>query len=342
MARQRILVVEDVLAVRELLLRYLADLDCDIDVAGSGANALDLITRRRPDLVLLDVGLPGIDGLEVCRSIKESDETRLVPVVIVTALAATHDRVRALDAGADDFLAKPVERVELLARVRSLLRLKRLYDSLDDATRVIFALARAVEARDAHTEAHTERVAANARRLGEVADVSDELLDDLFRGGMIHDIGKIGIPDGILLKPAALTSEEREAMRRHTAIGEAIAGPLRSAANLLQIVRHHPEWWDGSGYPDGLRGEEIPLGARIVSICDSYDALVSDRPYRRGRSPDEAIEILREGAGTQWDPHLLEMFIEQVVHADEAAPIAVGGGSRTSYPTPGARTVRLV
>ncbi|HEX6350275.1 MAG TPA: HD domain-containing phosphohydrolase, partial [Candidatus Dormibacteraeota bacterium] len=239
-------------------------------------------------------------------------EGRLVPVVMITALNQVEDRVTALEAGADDFMTKPVERSELVARTRSALRLKATYDSLESAERVIYALAAAVEAKDSYTEAHTQRVGLSSRRLGERLGLGEAELDALLRGGMIHDIGKIGIADAILQKPGLLTAEEQREMQRHPELGERIARPLGSATELLPIIRHHHEAYDGSGYPDGLRGEEIPLAARIVAVCDGFDALTSTRPYRPGKSMREAVEVLRRGRGRQWDPDLVDAFVETV------------------------------
>ena len=231
---------------------------------------------------------------------------------MLTALDEVHDRVRALEAGADDFLTKPVERVELVARVRSALKLKAVYDSLESAEQVIFALAIAVEAKDAYTEAHTERVAFAARALGARLNLPEPELEALYRGGIIHDIGKIGVPDSILLKPGPLDPDESLLMRQHPIIGERIVMPLRSATGLLPIVRNHHERYDGSGYPDRLAGEEIPVLARIVGVCDAFDALISDRPYRQGMSSQEAVEILKAGAGTQWDPSLVDLLVSEL------------------------------
>jgi len=232
-------------------------------------------------------------------------------VVMVTALDRSSDRVRALDAGADDYMSKPVDRVELVARVRSALRLKRVYDSLDSTEQVIFSLAAAVEAKDPYTEAHTQRVAESARRIGARMGLSPEELEALYRGGIIHDIGKIGIPDAILLKPGELDYEERVRMNLHPIIGENIVAPLRSSADLRPMIRHHHERYDGTGYPDRLANEQIPLLARILSVCDAYDALVNDRPYREHLSREQAFAILREGAGRQWDPRIVQLVIDE-------------------------------
>jgi putative two-component system response regulator len=306
--QQVVLVVDDHPLNLELIEGCLADVDCRVITATDGIEALELVKKDRPDLVLLDVMMPRMDGYEVCQRLKDSPEGKLLPVVMVTALGQIADRVRGLEVGADDFIVKPIERVELVARVRSLLRVKQLYDRLDDAQRTIFSLARAVEAKDSSLEAHTERVGMNARRIGEALGLSDENLDDLLWGGVIHDIGKIGIPDSILLKPGPLTVEEFELMKQHVFIGEEIARPLRSAHDLLPIIRHHHERIDGTGYPDGLAGENIPLGGRIVAICDAFDAMISDRPYRKGLTHTNAMATLVAGAGTQWDGQLVAIF----------------------------------
>ena len=307
-----VLVVDDNAANRELIGACLAGLDCEVRLAEDGPRALEAIVAAPPDVVLLDVQMPGMDGFEVCRRIKTGPRGRLLPVVMITALTQTDDRVKALESGADDFMSKPVERVELVARVRSALRLRASYSMLDSAEQVIFALAAAVEAKDPFTKMHAQRVAESARYIGRLLSVPDFALDALYRGGMIHDIGKIGVPDAVLLKPGPLNAEEQLQMRAHTVIGVSIVKPLRSGSHLLPIIRHHHERFDGIGYPDRLHGEGIPRLARIVAICDAYDALVNDRPYRPRRPPNEAIAILVEGAGTQWDPELVPMFVREL------------------------------
>jgi putative two-component system response regulator len=230
---------------------------------------------------------------------------------MIAALDQTRNRVNALAWGADDFVTRPVQRIELVARVRSAPRLKSVYSTLESADQVIFALAAAVEAKDALTHRHTQRVAEAARGLGGRLGLPQASLDSLYRGGMIHDIGKIGVSESILLKPGPLNTQERRRMQAHPIIGENIIAPLQSGASLVPIVRHHHERFDGRGYPDGLSGDEIPLLARIVSVCDAYDSIVSDRPYRAGLGRGEATEILRQGAGSQWDPELVELFISE-------------------------------
>ena len=307
-----VLVVDDGAANRELIEACLAGADCHVRTAEDGPTALQSVQASPPDLVLLDVQMPGIDGYEVCRRIKANTATRLVPVVMITSLDETNDRVRALEAGADDYMTKPVDRVELVARVRSALRLKGVYDSLDSAEHVIFALAAAVEAKDPYTEAHTQRVADSARAIGSRMGLGASDLEALYRGGLIHDIGKIGIPDAILLKPGPLDPAELATMRMHPQIGENIVAPLRTGSSLLPIIRHHHERFDGTGYPDRLSGAGIPRLARIVAVCDAFDALVNDRPYRARKSLDEAVATLMAGAGTQWDPEVVQLFASDI------------------------------
>jgi putative two-component system response regulator len=240
-------------------------------------------------VVVLDVLMPGLDGFETCATLKAEPDTRLTPVVLVTALKDTSDRVRGIEAGADDFLSKPVDPLELSARVRSLLRLKRYTDELDSAEAVIVSLALTIEARDAATEGHCQRLADYATRLGRALDLDADDLSALERGGYLHDIGKIGVPDGVLLKPGPLTAAEFAQMKAHTLIGDRLCGELRSLRRVRPIVRHHHERLDGSGYPDGLRGDAIPLLAQIMGLVDVYDALTTTRPYKPAFTPEEAI-----------------------------------------------------
>ena len=307
-----VLVVDDGAANRELIRSYLAQIDCEVREAADGPTALASIEISAPDLVLLDVRMPRMDGYEVCRRIKSTPLGRLLPVVMITGLSQTTHRIMALEAGADDFMAKPVEGAELLARVRSALRLKELYNTLDGAEHVIFSLATAVEAKDAFTERHTQRVGESARLLGQRFGLPDADLETLYRGGIVHDIGKIGVSDSILHKPGPLDRVEWPQMQAHVAIGESIVRPLRSTSAVLPIIRHHHERFDGCGYPDGLRGREIPRVARIVSVCDAFDALVNDRPYRTRRTTEEALAVLRAGAGTQWDPETVELLASEL------------------------------
>ena len=307
-----VLVVDDGAANRELIEACLAGVECEVRLAEDGESALAAVQKRAPDMVLLDVQMPGMDGHEVCRRIKTDPKHQLIPVVMVTALNSVSDRVTALESGADDFMSKPVERVELIARVKSSLRLKAVYDKLDNAEQVIFALAAAVEAKEQHTSKHVRRVADAARLIGSRLGLDDEELDRLYRGALLHDVGKIGVLDSILTKPGPLDAEELMKVREHPQIGVDIVRPLRSTNDIVPTIRHHHEWFDGRGYPHGLRGEEIPVHARIVAVCDAYDSMVSDRPYRAGRTVAETVRILQAGAGKQWDPDLVAVFLAEM------------------------------
>lgn len=308
--RPAILVVEDEQPNRELLVRLLSGQGYDVDSVGDGEAALRAIEDKRCDLVLLDVGLPGMSGFEVCRWIKQRPATRLTPVVLVTGLHARQHKIKGIEMGADDFLAKPFDQEELIARVGSLVRLKRYTDELDSAESVIFSLALTVEARDPYTEGHCQRLAAYAKALGAQLHLHDDELASLERGGYLHDVGKIGIPDAVLQKPSKLTTEEYETMKRHTVIGEGLCGKLRSLETVRPIVRHHHERRDGSGYPDRLRGDDIPPLAQIVGIVDTYDAIATTRPYRAALPAEHAYEELtRESARGLHREDLVQAFI---------------------------------
>ena len=324
----RVLAVDDNEVNLELLSAYLGGTECELVLAHNGTEALAAVAGGRLDLVLLDVKMPAMDGFEVCRRIKADPANRLLPVVLVTSLNTVEDRVRALQLGADDFLAKPIDRNELMARVVTLIRTKEVYDKLDDAEHVMAAFARMVEAKDGGTEAHVERVARSARALGVAAGLSESELDSIYFGGIVHDIGKIGVPDAVLLKPGPLDAAEVDLMRRHVPIGVEVASKLRSACSVVPIIQHHHEWFDGTGYPHALAGTAIPPAARIVAICDAYDAMMSDRPYRPAMSSSDAIAELRRGAGTQWDPELVAMFLGRVIQESPGLdPGLVSAGS---------------
>jgi putative two-component system response regulator len=307
-----VLVVDDEEANRDLVGAFLEGVECQVLTAADGCGALHAMEETCPDLILLDVRMPGMDGFEVCRRLKANPRWQLVPVVMITGLGSTQDRVEALEAGAIDFMVKPIDRTELIARVSSMLQLRALYKALDGAEQVVFALAAAVEARDPFTGRHAFRVAEYAKHLGRCLELDDAELSALYRGSIIHDLGKIGISDAILLKPGPLDPEEAARMKLHTVIGEAIVSPLRSAASLLPIVRSHHERVDGQGYPDGLEGTRIPEAARIVSVCDAYDALVNDRPYRERQTVEEAVRTLTSGAGSRWDSEFVDLFVSQL------------------------------
>ena len=243
----------------------------------------------------MDVLMPTLSGYDVCERIKHNPATRLTPVVLITALHEREDKIRGINAGADDFLTKPVDPHELKARARSLVRLKHYTDDLDSAESVIMSLALVIEARDAYTDGHCQRLAAYATSVGKALQLSEEDLAALFRGGYLHDVGKIGIPDEILLKPGRLSDSEYHQIQQHPVIGDRLCGELRSLRQVRPIVRHHHERLDGSGYPDGLKGDAIPLLAQIMGIVDVYDAITTTRPYKPAATTEQAyVELLQE------------------------------------------------
>jgi putative two-component system response regulator len=316
----RVLIVDDVEANRALVTVILSREGYRVEWAGDGRAALDSVRRDPPDLVLLDVMMPGPDGFEVCRALKSDPATRLVPVVLLTALNDTGDRVKGIEAGADDFISKPFNAHELRARVRSLLRLKRYTDDLDSAEAVILSLAMTIEARDSCTQGHCDRLSRYASRLGLRLGLSDDDVTVLARGGFLHDIGKVGIPDAILLKPGRLTRAEYEVMKQHAVIGDRLCGELRTLRRVRPIVRHHHERLDGSGYPDGLRGDAIPLAAQIIAIADVFDALTTARPYKPAIDAADACGVLRSEAARGWHQRdLVDRFITSVSQEDGVA-----------------------
>ena len=322
-----ILVVDDDEQNVRLIARLLTLDGHEVHVARDSASALLALERRRPDVILLDVLLPGIDGFELCRRIKDDPATRLTPVVMITGLQAREHRIAGINAGADEFLSKPFDAEELRARVRALLRLKRYTDDLESAESVIFSLALTVEARDAYTDGHCQRLAGYAAALGEALSLSPDDLAALRRGAYLHDVGKIGIPDAVLQKPSRLTDVEFDLMKRHTIIGERLCGTLRSLAPVRPIVRHHHELLDGSGYPDGLRGDAIPLLAQIVAIADAYDAMTTTRPYRKGAAPEHAFaELARDVANGARRKDLVDTFIRLGTSGQLERHIAAGPG----------------
>jgi putative two-component system response regulator len=291
---------------------YLLSAGHQVTLAANGDEALRLVREISPDLVLLDVMMPGISGYDVCAMLKADEATRLIPIILLTALGNLEDRLSGIEAGADEFLTKPCNRTELLTRIRTLTRVKRLNDQLESAENVLLALARVIEAKDPYTEGHVERVSRSARALGERLGLPRREVEMLAKAGFLHDIGKVGVRESVLLKPGLLTLEERKEIERHSVLGEEICRPLRSAANLLAAIRHHHERIDGLGYPDGLAGNAIPVAARVLAIVDAFDAMTSDRPYRPGMGADEALAVLRRYAGKQWNAAMVEVFADLI------------------------------
>jgi putative two-component system response regulator len=295
-----VLVVDDNPASLALLKRLLEHDRHTVVATADSSRAVSLVREVDPDLVLLDVLMPAPNGFAICQTLKNDPATLLTPVVLLTALDDSNAKIQGIEAGADDFVTKPANFAELRARVRSLLRLRRYTQDLDSAESVIVSLAQTIEARDASTDGHCQRLAMYATALGRALGLDADDLAALKRGGYLHDIGKIAIPDAILLKPARLTADEYKTIQQHPIIGDRLCGELRSLRHVRPIVRHHHERLDGSGYPDGLRGDEIPLLAQIMSVVDVFDALTTVRPYKRAYSVSEALAELRREAARGW------------------------------------------
>lgn len=305
----KILVVDDEPSARNGLELLLRKQGYQVRSSADGNSALEECASFQPDLILLDVVMAGLDGFEVCRRLKARPETRLIPVVLVTGLTEHEHRIAGINVGADDFLNKPIDVSELNARVRSLLRLKSFTDELENAEAVLFSLALSIEARDPYTHGHCARLAEFSARLGEHLGLPPEEIKALRRAGVVHDVGKVVVPDAILLKRGSLSPKERTLMREHPAVGERICAPLKSFGLVLPIIRHHHEHWNGSGYPDGLAGEAIPFTARILQVVDVYDALTTDRPYRHALAPAEAWDVIgKEANRGWWEGRLVEEF----------------------------------
>jgi putative two-component system response regulator len=307
--KQSILVVDDNTANAELLKQILTGRGYPTTAVQNAAAAELEIQREAPDLILLDVVMPGKSGYELCRELKEDAKTRLIPIVMITGLSAREDRVKGIEAGADDFLTKPISSEELFARVSSLLKLKEFTDELETADSVLCTLGLSVEARDPYTEGHCERLSRNATDLGRFLGVEEDSLVALQRGGYLHDLGKIAVPDEILKKGSNLTPEEWTIMKQHPVTGETICRPLKSLRLVLPIIRHHHEHSDGSGYPDGLSKSEIPLLPRILQVVDIYDALRTERPYKPALGHEQAAVTMRaEARRGLWDEELVSEF----------------------------------
>jgi putative two-component system response regulator len=309
--KQSILIVDDNTTNVELLCAQLKPYGYELKIAYDGDEALKKIEQNPPDLILLDLMMPRVSGYEVCQKIKQDKKTQLIPVIVVTALKEISDKIKAIEMGADDFLMKPFNKLELITRIKSLLKLKELYDNVERSEDIIFTLAEMLEAKDIYTRGHSERVARYSVALAQAIGLPESEQEMIRRGALLHDIGKIGVRESVLNKPDKLSMEELAHVRSHPARGCEICKSLKSLHYALPIIRHHHERIDGMGYPDGIGIKELSIGARIVSIVDSYDAMTSNRPYRKGIPPMEALKIFeREMNMGQWDPKLLEQWIQ--------------------------------
>ncbi|MDP2790434.1 MAG: two-component system response regulator [Rectinemataceae bacterium] len=331
-----ILVVDDRPENIELLEAYLVPQGYEMIQAASGGEALEKIAGSRIDLVLLDVMMPGMDGFEVTRRIRHNKENRLLPIILVTALRDTEDRVRGINAGCDDFISKPVDKVELLARVRSLLKVKayndllgtyrqelesevaartaeltRAFEKIKSASlETIYRLSMASEFKDEDTGVHIKRMSLYSAAIARQMGLDGGVIETILYAAPMHDLGKIGIPDSILTKPAKLDPLEWEIMKQHSLIGATILKGSDAGFIMLgeTIARSHHEKWDGSGYPDGLAGTDIPIAGRITAIADVFDALTAKRPYKQPFSVEKSLAIIREGRGSHFDPDVVDAF----------------------------------
>jgi putative two-component system response regulator len=292
----RVLVVDDNASIAGLMSQLLTMRGYEVVTAASAEQAEAEVRRQAPDLVLSDVKMPGKSGYELCRELKSDPATRLIPFVLITGLTDSSDKLQGIEAGADDFLNKPVLAEELTARVKSLLRVKEFTDELETVDSVLCTLGLIVEGRDPYTEGHCERLALHAADLGRHLGLDEDSIIALRRGGYLHDLGKIAVPDEILKKGSDLSPEEWKIMKQHPVTGENICKPLKSLRLVLPIIRHHHERADGSGYPDGLRAGEIPLLPRVLQVVDVYDALRTARPYKPALGHDQSAQTMREKA----------------------------------------------
>lgn len=311
MRKFKILIVDDNKVNVELIRSQLKRYDYDLQVAYDGEEALEKIEKNPPDLVLLDLMMPKISGYEVCRSIKQNKKTQFIPVIVITALQELDDKIKAIELGADDFLVKPFNKLELVTRIKSLLHMKSLHDDLETSENILFSLAEALEAKDNYTHGHSERVSEIAIAIAKELGLPKREIEILEKGGLLHDIGKIGVREDILMKAGRLTEEEMKHVQAHAKRGYDICSPLKSLEEALPCIRSHHERYDGEGYPDGLSGDEIPLKGQILAIADAYDAMVTDRPYRKGLTKKEVTKIFEDEIDSgQWNPDLVRVLLK--------------------------------
>lgn len=329
LAGARILIADDDPLVRMALEGLFQSAGGQVMCVVDGAAALEEVVCFDPDVVLLDGMMPEVDGYEACRRLKDDPDSRLTPVVLLTGLDGDGDRLRGIEAGADEIVLKPFDWKQLLSRVRVLADRKRFTDGLDRAEAALVTMARCIELRDADTHGHCDRLSGYASRLGERLNLDPATIHALRLGGVVHDIGKVAVPDAVLFKPGPLTDEEWAVMRLHPIEGERICSGLNAFRRVLPIIRHHHEKLDGTGYPDGLKGEEIPVSARVMQMADIYDALTTNRPYKPAMSSARALEIMQEEVHRGWrDPHIFAEFrnlILEELAADEGRDLARAG-----------------
>ncbi|RMG73330.1 MAG: response regulator [Nitrospirae bacterium] len=308
-----VLIVDDILSNLELIEAVIKGEGYHVLKATNARDAISIFEHQQPDIAVLDIMMPEMDGYQLCQTLKDMAGKRYFPIILLTALNDKESRLKGIECGADDFISKPFEPKAFLAKLKSLLRIKFLYDELDHSENIILTLAVALEARDPYTRGHSTRVGDLSREFAEYIGLSSYDQDMIRKAGLLHDIGKIGLSESLLLKPDRLTQEEHDIIKRHPIIGEEICKPLNSLQLILPAIRHHHERWDGKGFPDGLKADEIPLYARILAIVDAFDAMLSERPYRKGLSFDRVLNtFVQERDYGQWDPALVDNFIEML------------------------------
>ncbi|NOY64065.1 MAG: response regulator [Nitrospirae bacterium] len=316
--RPSVLIVDDIPSNLELIEVIVQSEGFTVLKAYHGHKAIEIFEELKPDIAIIDVMMPDMDGFQLCNTLKELAGKRYFPIIMLTALNDKESKIKGIECGADDFISKPFEPRELIAKMRSLIKLKELHDELEHSENIILTLAVALEARDPYTRGHSTRVGDLSREFAAFLGLSVKDQEMLKKAGILHDIGKIGMSEAILRKPAPLTDEEFNLIKKHPIIGEQICSPLHSLRDILPAIRHHHERWDGRGFPDGIGGKNIPLYARILSIVDAFDAMLSERPYRQGRTYFEVLSSMRrEQHNGQWDPELLSYFIEMASVMDE-------------------------
>lgn len=314
--KKKVLLVDDEIRIAQEVKALLEDDDYTVQIATNGNEATQMIHEYQPDLIMSEIAIRHINGFELCRTVKEDPNTKHIPVILITGLTRPNDKIKGIEAGATDFIGKPFDQLELKTRVRSAFRIKSLHSRLENIDEVIVAFSRAVEARDPYTRGHSERVGMYAIKLAIALGMDVRYREFLFRGAILHDIGKIGVRDSVLLKAGKLTDEEFDEIKKHPEIGLKICGPLKTSRSLLNIIAYHHERMDGTGYPFGLMGNEIPIEARIIAIADTFDALTSTRPYRKALSVSDACRILNEGNETHFDEDFLPVFVEVAMRGE--------------------------
>jgi putative two-component system response regulator len=326
-AKSTILIVDDERAGRETLEAILFKEGYQLEMAEDGKQALEMTRNLQPDVILLDVMMPGMTGFEVCQVIRSEASIAEIPIVMLTALDDRDSKIRGLEAGADDFISKPFDRYELRARLMAITRLNRYRKLVEDRATILEAHEKliaaydatiegwslAMDLRDKETEGHTRRVTDLTTQLARAIGMSENQLIHVRRGALLHDMGKLGIPDQILLKQGPLTAEEWDTMRKHPVYAHEMLSRIEYLQPALDIPYCHHEKWDGSGYPRGLRGDAIPMAARLFAIVDVWDALTSDRPYRAAWKREDVIKFIKEQSGRHFDPQVVELFLKECV-----------------------------